>query len=211
MDLNGLEFDFFKDLGDAASQLAYATNLTYVIFASVFGLLNCFFGCKLKKLWVTVIGFAAGFLAGFIPCILLIEGDSAAGIALAVGLAAGVLLALVAFKLYKVGIFIWNAFLTFASVSYLFGDKLEWLGIIVGVVAGVCVGILSVRYLRHVCIFSTSLNGGILVSKNVLTLSGVGNIWIIIAASLALAALGMFVQFRTTAPAGEEKSSVKKS
>lgn len=167
-------------------------------FSAVFALLNCFFGFRLQKLWITLVGFLIGFVLGMIPCLLWIHSEHALAIATVVGLVVGVLIGLLAYKLYRVGVFLWVGVLTFGFVANLFPEKLAWLGIVLGVIAGVLVGVLALRFLRPVVIVTTALSGGMTAAQDFLRMFDVTQVLIVLGVGLLLAVLGMVVQFATT-------------
>lgn len=207
MDLYDVGSYLPEALTDALAQMMAIAGVVFLIISTIYALLNCFFGYQLKKVWVTLIGFGVGFLLGFLSCLIWIESSAVVGIAVAVGLVVGVLLALLAYRLYRVGVFLWMALLTFGSVASLFDGNIEWLGIVLGVVAGVVVGVLSLRYLRPVCIFSTAINGGILAAQNIFTLCNITQVGIVLGVGLALAVLGMLLQFHLSKPKSAPEAS----
>lgn len=188
---------FFKDT--MAQTLATIGTLAA---SAIFALLNCFFGYKLKRVWIILVGFTCGLLCGMAPCLLWLKTDAAPGIAFTVGMVVGILFGLLANRLYKAGVFLFVGILTFAAVSGLFPEKWMPAGIIVGIVCGVAVGILSLRYLRSVCIFSTAISGGLLASQNFLRLFNVTNILIVLAVGAAIAVAGAVAQFKLTGKRG---------
>ena len=164
-------------------------------FLAVFTLANCFFGYKLRRVWITVAGFLIGLAAGF-GIGLLISGS--AGVALIVGVVLGAVLTIVAFRLYLVGIFL----MCFGS-AYLFLYPLipiTWLAFIVATAGGILVGWLAVRLQRPMVILSTGIGCGMSAGQLLLTLFGVTNPAVILTVGAVLAAAGTVVQFKT-APA----------
>ena len=201
-------FDFVDRFGKYVDgtnpQTAATVGTALLIIYAIFALANCFFGYRLKRVWITLVGFLIGFFLGLIPSLILIDSEAVVIIALAIAIVAGVLIALVAYRFYKVGIFVWVAFMTFPVVSSMFAGKLQFLGVILGIAAGIIVGILSLKYLRAVCIISTSVNGGILAAQNILALFNIFQIGIILAVGAVLAVLGMLLQFHLTKPDDDE-------
>lgn len=196
-------------LGAALGQTSPSVTTALLVLSAVFALLNCFFGVQLKKIWITVIGFLLGFLIGFAPCALLIKADFSPVIAAAVGLGVGVLVALIAYRLYRVGVFLWVALLTFGSVSAFFGDRFEWLGIVLGVVVGLVVGALSLVFLRPVCILSTGVSGGMLAAQNFAKLFSLPGRLLPYGIGAVLAVLGVAVQFTLSAASHRKAQEAK--
>ena len=138
------------------------------------GVIQCFFGYRVLKLYITVIGFLAGLL-GFSIIGALASGSLAPG--LLVGLLGGALLAFIAFKLHKLAVCLINGANAFLAVTVLgFASGVEYAlrclepaaiqehtgaGLIVGLAVGVIVAVLTAFLYRPVVILSTSLQGGV--------------------------------------------------
>lgn len=170
----------------------------------IFALLNCFLGYKLKKLWVTLAGFFIGFILGTAAGLILISSDKKTALALLIGCVCGIIIALIAFALYKAGLFLWCAAATFITVIGFFPQPDKWPAVVTGIIAALIVGILTIKFLRPVLIASTSINGGFSAMQPILFLCGVTNAVIVFAASVALSALGIFVQLKTTKAAQDK-------
>ena len=162
--------------------------------STVVALLNCFFGYKFRKLWITLAGFGCGVLAGFLAALQMTDQ---AGTLVLVALLAGLVVAFISFKLYRFGLFLLCGYRTFLLVSPLI--DLAWLAVTVGILAGVVVGLLALKFLRPVVIASTAIGGGATAAQGLLLLFSVPvqatGAWI---ASLALGALGVVFQLLTT-------------
>lgn len=191
--------DQLQSITDSAfAESAAALGGVVLAFSAVFALLNCFFGFRLQKLWITLVGFLVGFLLGMIPCLLWISSEHALAIATVVGVVVGVLIGLLAYRLYRVGVFLWVGVLAFGFVANLFPENLAWLGIVLGILAGVLVGILALRFLRPVVILTTALSGGMTAAQDLLRMFDVTQVLVVLGVGALLAVLGMAVQFATT-------------
>ena len=76
------------------------TASSFSIFGMIFlglALLNCFLGYRLKKLWISMIGFLLGIAIGAGITALFSENKT---VILAAGLVVGILVALLSFRLY---------------------------------------------------------------------------------------------------------------
>ena len=138
------------------------------------GVIQCFFGYRVLKLYITVIGFLAGLL-GFSIIGALAIGSLGPG--LLVGLLGGALLAFIAFKLHKLAVCLINGANAMLGMTILgFASGVEYAlrflepaaiqehtgaGLIVGLVVGVIVAVLTAILYRPVVILSTALQGGV--------------------------------------------------
>lgn len=178
---------------------------------AVFFLLQCLFGYKLMRLWISVVGFLIGFALGAgISGLLIPKEDYALFLVVVIGLAVGVPAALIANKLYRVGVFFMILCPVFLAVSGLFdgGEKwLGWVGILLGVGIGILAGLLSLRFMRAWIILSTALSGGLCSAQLFLELFRVDAVPAVLGLGLLLALVGLVVQFKTTVP---KKAEAKK-
>lgn len=129
-------------------------------------LATCFFGYRLLKFWVSVAGalvFGAlgaclgGWLGG------LLNGGAALATALmwVLAILLAVLGGILAFKLYKVGVFLYCfvcGFSVGALVAILLGAPDKWW--LVSLILGLAAGVVGVLMTKHIVILSTSLSGG---------------------------------------------------
>ena len=165
-------------------------------FGAIFSLMQCFFGYKLRKLWIACAGFFIGFGAGaLLSAFLLPANRYTLLLVVLIGLAAGGLLALTAVKLYHAGIFLYAFFIVFTTVAGLFPDKLSWLGLLIGLAAGIAAGILTLRFLRPFVICTTAIGGDLSGAQQLLSLFGVSSLPVILGVGTAAALLGLITQF----------------
>ena len=162
--------------------------------STVVALLNCFFGYKFRKLWVTLAGFGCGLLAGFMLAVQMTEQT---GVLALVTILCGLAVAFVAFRLYRFGLFLLCGYRTFLVVSA--WVSLPWLAVTLGLVAGVLVGALALKFLRPVVIASTAIGGGATAAQGLLVLFSIATdaTWTLVA-SLGLGAMGVVFQLLTT-------------
>jgi hypothetical protein len=172
-----------------------------LVFTVAIALLQCFFGYRLLKAWVAIIGFLVGFVIGFGVAMYNIGGE--AYLPAVIGIVAGILLALVAFKLYLVGVFIYCGAIAFSAVQTIpFPENQTWdiVLIVLGVIAFLVAGILAVRFSRPCIIAVTAISGAFNAVDALKTpVAALGeNEGLKILAGVALAALGIVIQFLTT-------------
>lgn len=168
------------------------------IISAFYALFQCFLGYKLRKVWVTIIGFLIGLIVGTSIPIMLINSPQKLIISIAIGLVVGFILGFIAFKLYKVFIFIWVGLIGFIFISALFPQNLAWLGIIMGIISGVLIGLLAVKLLRPTTIVMTALTGGFSAASHIFALGHLDNQTTFIICACVLVVVGAVVQFATT-------------
>ena len=186
------------------------------------GIIQCFFGYRVLKLYITIIGFLVGLLA-FSIVGTLAAGSLGAG--LLIGLLGGLLLAFLAFKLHKLAVCLINganAMLAMAIMGIVVctGDRLSQLDLsnleesaadilVVGLVAAVIVAVLTAILYRPVVILSTAFQGGVFL--------GCGLCMMLFALDMILAAFllcfvaGAAFQFYNTRAEGRAAKEAKKA
>lgn len=164
----------------------------------VVALVNCFFGYRLQRIWIGFICFFVGLIGGIVFCTSIIPGMSIT-IAALVGVALGALLAMLSFRLYLVGVFLFAAGISFWTCVLLITANL-WIGCTVGVAAGLLVGFLAVRFTRTVMILSTGITGGLSAFQSLLLLVPIAAVheilWLPFVGGGILAVVGIVVQYR---------------
>lgn len=166
----------------------------------VIALLHCFLGYRLLKVWISVIGFLIGFLVSFGTAMHFL--DDKTGICVLIGIALGVAVAFLAYKVYLLGVFLLCGGMTMAAV-YLFmtgnWPGLEsWIPLLVSGLSGVLAGVLSVMFTKPLIILTTGINGGLSAGTMIFEVLGIVNPvaqWILCA---VIAAAGTVVQFVTS-------------
>ena len=128
-----------------------------------FGLLNCLLGFRLLRFWMMLIGFAAGAGGAYLICSRILELGFADQKLLYFGsmVGAGVIVAILFFWLYRVGIFSLAFAMGFILSIYLIhptSSATFFLCILIG--AGL--GAAAIRFEKQVIIILSSLLGGIL-------------------------------------------------
>lgn len=174
------------------------------LLAGIF-LLECLFGYKLMRLWISFVGFLIGFTLGAaISGLLIPAGDYALLIVILIGCIVGLIAALVANKLYRAGVFIMVLWSVFAAVSGLFSENLRWVGILLGIGFGILAAMLSLRFMRLWIILSTAVAGGLCSAQLFLELFKVEAIPAAVGLGLLFALIGLVVQVKTTPPKKNE-------
>lgn len=179
----------------------------------VFGLVQLFFGYRLFRVLIAVIGALFGFF--YAPEIIALATGELPGTAVAVAVGAGLAIAfaLVAWYVFWLAVFAWGASIGYVAGISAFGE-LPWLALLSGLV----VGLLAMMFQHVLIVLLTALNGAWLVVSASAFLLGLiplpprglpldpmldlgepVSVWLI-AITLVLAALGVFYQFRNITP-----------
>lgn len=146
------------ELQSLIDQLALLGTITVLIFS----LLQCFFGYRLLRWWIRLIGFLIGFVISF-GFVSYQWNYISLVIRLLIGIAGGILVGYLAFRLYLVGVFLLGGAAAAAAVTVgIFGERqpVTWEWIVIGIVF-LAAGILCVKFQRTAIILFTSISGGI--------------------------------------------------
>ena len=157
----------------------------------------CFFGYRLFKVFVAVIGFLGGVCLG-----LAAAGQTAWPVwvdALLV-LILGIILAVLALKVYKVGVFLFCGLLPGVLCTVLAG------GIWVGLAAFLVFGVLGVLLTRFYIIAVSAVSSGLLAGQQLFALFPVDVPAAAIILGLVLAVAGFLFQWKTTRPEDDPKN-----
>lgn len=173
------------------------TASSFSIFGMIFlglALLNCFLGYRLKKLWISMIGFLLGIAIGAGITALFSENKT---VILVAGLVVGILVALLSFRLYLIGVFFYAVLSAYPLIAGLIGKELWW-EIALSVIAALLIGLLAVNFVRPVLIIVSAVGGGMQVSQIIMGWIAMENPWGLYGVAAGLALLGMLVQFRSS-------------
>ncbi len=160
----------------------------------VFGILNCVLGYRLLRFWVMIFGFGAGAFAGlFLVKSMDVEDKT---VYLGVMLGIGIVLGIISFLVYKLGVFILGAGIAWTLSIYILHPTTSAV-FFACILCGVVVGSLGVRYAKQVIIVGTSLLGGVIAGFAFSRLGGMAEVPYGIALSAGFILLGLLVQFAT--------------
>lgn len=165
-----------------------------MIVGAVLGLVNCFFGFRLRRLWAILFGLLLGssIMGGL--GVFFIE-DKKMTIVLSV--VAGIILAGLFYYIYRAALFLMCGVTTYFALMLLIGspaDYVKW--ICIG--AGVAVGVLVLRFERSIFIWLTGLFGGFTAAKLVSMLMEKDSITIVLLGGAILSAFGILMQYLTS-------------
>lgn len=192
-------------------------NLIVIITALVIALLYVFFGYKLLRVYISLLGFLIGFALGIVICAVFDLSNTTAIIVIICVCA--VALAALGFWLYKAGLFVmilvslFPIILSIVSEFTTIQPVFMWIG---SILFALVLAILAMFFVRPVVIISTAISGGISIANlivnnilpeiaNVNTTDGARIFMLII--GLVIAALGIYFQFMTTKPAAKSEDS----
>lgn len=181
-------------------QLSQAAMAVFGIVC-VFGILNCILGYRLLRFWMLLFGFGIGVTAGF--AVVYTSGISDRTIYMIAMVAMGVVLAIIAFLIYRVGIFVLGAGIGLALSIYILHPTTSAVFFLC-ILIGVGLGLLAMRYAREVIIVGTSILGGVMGGLSLAKLGGMAEIPYGIGMSAGFAILGMLLQFAINKPEDDE-------
>ena len=171
----------------------------------IFGVINCILGYRLLRFWMMLCGFVIGAGIGFGAAYTGGVTEKYMYAVFMVG--AGVLLAVIAFVSYKIGIFILGAGIGIGLGIYVFHPTTS-LVFFFCLLLGVGLGVLAMKQAREVLIIGTSLLGGAMAGFSAAKLGGLADIPYGLGLSAGFALLGMLIQLRQT---GAKMMTRKKS
>ena len=165
------------------------------IIALIIAIITCFFGYKLNKGLIAILGLILGFLIGitYLPNIII---DKTLIYILSAVIA--IFFGFISYKLYLVGIFFLCAIATYILCENfgLTGNLQTIIGILVGLIAG----ILGVKFTRPLMIISTGLSGASIITEILFNILNFQNDILNFIISLIIAILGITYQFQQKDP-----------
>lgn len=167
-------------------------TIEILIASIVVGVLLCLFGLKLVRVLTALTGFLIGAMIGLVVSVMM----ELTGMTMVIVIfACAVILALLAFFLYRVGIFFLMLEMA-AGIAMGFIDVSSMIQLLVALVIGVVVAVLAVIYIEPVVIIITAISGGIGAGTAIAQVAGIdSNPLIVYGISALLAIVGMVVQF----------------
>lgn len=163
----------------------------------VFGLTNCILGYRLLRFWMMIFGFCIGAGIGFFLVYRVGTEEKAYYMGAMLGI--GVVMAVLAFMIYRAGIFILGAGLGLFLSIYLIHPTSSF-SFFLCILIGVGIGVLALRYDREVIIVGTSFLGGVTAGLSLAKLLAMDQIPYGILFGAAFAILGMLIQFAINKP-----------
>ena len=192
-------------------------NLIVIITALVIALLYVFFGYKLLRVYISLLGFLIGFALGIVICAVFDLSNTTAVIVIICVCA--VALAALGFWLYKAGLFVMILLSLFPIILSVVSEfttvepVFMWIG---SILFALILAILAMFFVRPVVIIVTAVSGGLSIANLIInsllpeiaqvnTVDGARIFMLIIGAVIAV--LGIYFQFVTTKPAAKSTES----
>lgn len=187
----------FSRIMNIVDRVGNMEQLSYVAMAGlgvilIFGILNCILGYRLLRFWMMLGGFGVGAALGFFAAYTLGSPDKA--IYAAAMLFGGILFAVIAFLIYKAGIFLMGAGIGWALSIYILHPTKSSV-FFVCILCGVGVGSLAVKYCREVLIIATSIIGGVMAGMSLAKLGSLAEFPYGIGMSAGFSLIGILIQF----------------
>lgn len=157
----------------------------------IIGAVECFAGFKIMKIMMAVWGFFIGAFVGVV--IGLIADSMAMGVVMIIFI--GLALAILSFKLYIAGIFIFTAFMSGVAVYLIFES------FVVSAWIGIAIGVLAVFFVKPVVIVTTAISGAGSIVSSAYMMMNLGldeNRMTTTLLWIPIALAGIVVQFITT-------------
>ena len=170
---------------------------TWLVYVSiVIGLVSCFLGYKLLRVWMALVGFVIGMATGYL---ISYKYFSNMVIPIIIGFSVGVLIGFIAYRIYLLGVFLIALVTTLGFFGQLVAHYNEpnWVWLVLTVILSIIAAILAIKFVKPVIIISTALNGATTVMMDVFKLLQEDTKHMMLIASLLLAVLGIMVQFFT--------------
>lgn len=167
----------------------------------IFGILNCILGYRLLRFWMMLGGFLVG--AGLAFVIVHGMGVEEKTTWLAAMVITGILFAVIAFLIYKAGVFILAAGIGW-TLSIYFLHPTTSAVFFACILIGIALGSLAVKYCREVLIVATSLIGGLMAGISAAKLGDLEDIPYGLGMSVGFAILGILIQLAINKPKLEE-------
>ena len=175
-------------------------NIGVAAFQLVLSLAICFFGYKLLKILITIDGALTGLVSGIVVGVFLLASGIGREPWIILVLALGLMLlfGFLAFKLYRLGIFLHYFIcgtLVFSVILALFRVQNFW--VIIGISAGVgiIIGILALIFNKMYIIISSAIIGGLCAGEAIGVLVETNKDGVKILIGLIIAIIGAIFQF----------------
>ena len=187
--------------------LAEATHSFLRVAAVLVALTQCFAGFRLIRFWAAFGGFVIGFVSGWRAASLLdLPADTSLPLPLLLAAGAGLVLSLLSYRLFKMGVFLFCGALAAQAAGSVLGSREAANALppallhALQAAAFALAGYLGARFMRTAIILLTGAAGAWVAVRGIYMLApavfseapGVLTVFLI------LAAAGIFVQFMTT-------------
>ena len=203
-----------SSIRETFDQLGTTIHIGLTAVALLFLLLGCLTGYKLARFFMAVTGFAIGMIVGYIVAAKII-GLSGITVPLAT-VAGGILIAAMAYWVYRAGIFLLCFVFAFTSAATVlpFTNDIQFF---LCTLVGFAVGALSQKYIRPVIIMTSAVVCGMLGGSTAIKLAALLDLGlptskgVTILAGIVLSVFGIIIQFLTTKEPLKKAKKTKKA
>lgn len=184
--------NLLTELTDSVASYVSGNEMTISIAVIVLAALTCFFGVKIFRIWMALIGFLTGCVIGFyIPVNAL---QLSVGVGLIAGLIVGIVLAVISAKIYVISV-MFASWLFSATAMVVILQPKTWLWMLVCAGIGIIPALISLKFAEPMVIIATGMFGGITVVAKGAELLGFSEQIIVWIVGLVAACFGIMVQF----------------
>ena len=162
----------------------------FYISILVLGLLFCFLGLKLLKLWSVIECFWLGVVLGYIPSLFL---NLQPMVIFIIMIVIGIVFAITGILISRMGMFVVSLFAGLSFAGFL-AMMLGVVGFLIGAVFALVMAVLAAIIKRPIVIMMTSLQGAVLCTRALNDLIGHEQLLISLAIFVVLAIVGIIVQ-----------------
>lgn len=188
--VQGTDYEaILKNLEGMEGQIKNVLMIASII-SIVIGLLWCFFGLKLIRVWAAIMGLGIGFTIGTGAAVYF-NLDSK--MTLICGAVAGILLAILGAVFYHVGVFL-LAWITGSSLALFILRPQDWKLALGCLGIGLVIALLTIRFAELIIIIITGIYGAAGAGSGILNFLPFDNQIIRIAVIAVLAVAGIVVQ-----------------
>lgn len=166
-------------------------DMMLIILTAIVGILWCFLGLKLVRIWSAIFGFGIGGGAGLV---IAKQFTSDPWVILIVGVVLGIVFACLGSIWYRGSMF-FVAFLAGAGLTsaFLVPTSLVRIGICCGI--GFVLALLTLLHAEVVTMILTAVYGAVLVGDTMVALLPIEDVWVQILICVVVAILGICSQF----------------
>ena len=184
--------DFLISLlpAELSSELGIFLSLLTLIFYVV----ESFFGYRLIRSWISVLGFLFGIIGGYHIGSLLFDQTGYIIITAVIG---GILLSALSYKIYLIGVFLIAGYGVFQlGMTLLPLEDILLYGC--SIILGLAAGYLATHYMRPAIIAITAFHGGVMAANQLPAFVTLPEGWSVITFGLAISIAGFVIQFLTS-------------
>lgn len=186
--------EVLSQIGESAGAIQGA-GVTWAVANIIGGALGCFLGYKLMRLWIVIGGALGGFVTGYYIAMNYTDNDLIGAVA---GILSGIILAMIAYNIYLIGVFLLCGVLGLLLSSMVIQPNSSMMFFIC-VVIGVITAVLSVKFVRPMIILTTSFQGGLTMASGIVVLCALDNELFMAGIGVAIGIFGCLVQFLISA------------